>query len=47
MIALRMRLDLRVPPFAATDHAAQYWAMLDMVEWADRVRLGNRRHRRR
>lgn len=35
MTMLRMRFDLRVPPFARTTYAAQYRAMLEMVDWAD------------
>lgn len=36
-VSLRMRFDLRVPPFAATTFAAQYEACLEMAEWADEV----------
>lgn len=32
-----LRFDLRVPPFAATTHARQYAACLDICEWADRA----------
>jgi alkanesulfonate monooxygenase SsuD/methylene tetrahydromethanopterin reductase-like flavin-dependent oxidoreductase (luciferase family) len=34
---IRLRFDLRVPPFAATTFAAQYAACLDMAEWADGI----------
>ena len=34
-----LRFDLRVPPFAATTHARQYEACLDICEWADRIGL--------
>ncbi len=34
-----IRFDLRVPPFAATTHAAQYAACLDQCAWADRLGL--------
>jgi alkanesulfonate monooxygenase SsuD/methylene tetrahydromethanopterin reductase-like flavin-dependent oxidoreductase (luciferase family) len=37
MTRLSMRFDLRVPPFAETDFAGQHRAMLEMVEWADRI----------
>lgn len=36
-VSLRMRFDLRVPPFAATTFAAQYEACLEMAEWADTI----------
>jgi alkanesulfonate monooxygenase SsuD/methylene tetrahydromethanopterin reductase-like flavin-dependent oxidoreductase (luciferase family) len=36
-VMVALRFDLRVPPFAATTHARQYAACLDMCEWADRV----------
>jgi alkanesulfonate monooxygenase SsuD/methylene tetrahydromethanopterin reductase-like flavin-dependent oxidoreductase (luciferase family) len=32
---IRLRFDLRVPPFAATTFADQYRACLEMVEWAE------------
>lgn len=35
MTLLTIRFDLRVPPFAATTHPAQYAACLDMAAWAD------------
>ncbi|MGE3329072.1 MAG: LLM class flavin-dependent oxidoreductase [Acidimicrobiia bacterium] len=41
MTLLRMRFDLRVPPFARTDHAAQYRTMLEMVDWADTHGVAN------
>jgi alkanesulfonate monooxygenase SsuD/methylene tetrahydromethanopterin reductase-like flavin-dependent oxidoreductase (luciferase family) len=34
---IRLRFDLRVPPFAATTFAAQYAACLEMCEWAERI----------
>jgi len=37
MTQLSMRFDLRVPPFAKTDFAAQHRALLEMVTWGDRV----------
>jgi alkanesulfonate monooxygenase SsuD/methylene tetrahydromethanopterin reductase-like flavin-dependent oxidoreductase (luciferase family) len=36
-IPIRMRFDLRVPPFAATTFAAQYRACLEMADWADGI----------
>src|SRR5262245_5994144 len=33
---LGIRFDLRVPDFAATDHASQYAAALEMTSWAER-----------
>ena len=39
MAMLGLRFDLRVPEFAATTHARQYEAALDMAAWADRVGL--------
>jgi alkanesulfonate monooxygenase SsuD/methylene tetrahydromethanopterin reductase-like flavin-dependent oxidoreductase (luciferase family) len=39
MAMLGVRFDLRVPDFAATTHARQYEAALDMAGWADRVGL--------
>jgi alkanesulfonate monooxygenase SsuD/methylene tetrahydromethanopterin reductase-like flavin-dependent oxidoreductase (luciferase family) len=36
-VDLMMRFDLRVPPFAATTHAAQHQAALEMAEWAEAV----------
>lgn len=38
-VMVALRFDLRVPPFAATTHARQYAACLDMCEWADRAGL--------
>lgn len=35
MIAIAVRYDLRVPPFAATTHAAQYAACLEQSAFAD------------
>ena len=37
MPRLSMRFDLRVPPFAKTNFADQYQAMLEMVSWADQL----------
>ncbi len=34
---LMLRFDLRVPDFAATTHADQYRACLEMCEWAERL----------
>lgn len=39
MAMVGIRYDLRVPPFAATTHAAQYQACLEQCEWADRLGL--------
>jgi alkanesulfonate monooxygenase SsuD/methylene tetrahydromethanopterin reductase-like flavin-dependent oxidoreductase (luciferase family) len=39
MAMLGIRFDLRVPDFAATTHARQYAAALDMAAWADRAGL--------
>jgi alkanesulfonate monooxygenase SsuD/methylene tetrahydromethanopterin reductase-like flavin-dependent oxidoreductase (luciferase family) len=36
MAELTIRFDLRVPPFADTDQAAQHRACLDMSAWAER-----------
>lgn len=36
MALIGIRFDLRLPPFARTNHAEQYRACLDMCEWADR-----------
>src|SRR5438552_11767938 len=36
-LELQLRFDLRVPPMAKTDHAAQYRACLEMVEWGERM----------
>jgi alkanesulfonate monooxygenase SsuD/methylene tetrahydromethanopterin reductase-like flavin-dependent oxidoreductase (luciferase family) len=36
-IRLALRFDLRVPPFAATDFAAQHRAMLEMASWGERL----------
>jgi alkanesulfonate monooxygenase SsuD/methylene tetrahydromethanopterin reductase-like flavin-dependent oxidoreductase (luciferase family) len=35
MLSIALRYDLRVPPFAATTHAAQYAACLDQCAFAD------------
>ena len=35
--SIRLRFDLRVPPFATTTFAAQYRACLEMVTWAERI----------
>src|SRR5579859_5880076 len=37
MVAIGMRFDLRVAPFAETTFAAQYGACLDMAAWADGI----------
>ncbi|MCX8072465.1 MAG: LLM class flavin-dependent oxidoreductase [Candidatus Binatia bacterium] len=39
MAIVVMRFDLRVPPFATTDHARQYAACLEMCRWADELGL--------
>jgi alkanesulfonate monooxygenase SsuD/methylene tetrahydromethanopterin reductase-like flavin-dependent oxidoreductase (luciferase family) len=36
-VELMMRFDLRVPPFAATTHAAQHQAALEMAEWGEAI----------
>ena len=36
-LELQLRFDLRVPPMAKTDHATQYRACLEMVEWGERM----------
>src|SRR5438046_553915 len=36
-VELQLRFDLRVPPMAKTDHATQYRACLEMVEWGERM----------
>src|SRR2546421_636513 len=37
LLELQLRFDLRVPPLAKTDHATQYRACLEMVEWGERM----------
>lgn len=37
VVPANLRFDLRVPPFAATDYAAQHAACLDMAAWADDI----------
>jgi alkanesulfonate monooxygenase SsuD/methylene tetrahydromethanopterin reductase-like flavin-dependent oxidoreductase (luciferase family) len=39
--SIRLRFDLRVPPFATTTYAAQYQACLEMVTWAERIGVTN------
>ena len=39
--SIRLRFDLRVPPFATTTYAAEYQACLEMVTWAERIGVSN------